>query len=560
MSSDPTPTTPTTPVTPTSSSPAVSAVSTDSPRFLPTVNIHHPFSSQLSPSFGRFPTRPQTTAPILNLAPAITNMSGTGITAPAAAPVAGQPTAPVPAQAAPIAPTVVNPILPPVTRPRSRLDMPALKSRGAPTKFKGSPHDIAKFLSHLEKLFVVNNVTSDADKVESMAEYCSRKVVHILEGMPNYTTPNWRDLVIDMKTLFDEDKDQQRHRPNDLKKLTDIWRKQNIKSMSKWRRYLQEFTTIAGWLVHHQLMEEAECARYLWQGLHPKLRKLAEDRLLAQNPTRDMAVPFPQSDIIEVVSARFKRGRFDAEFSSDSSDSDSDSDSIQIAKARSNDPNELGDLVKQLSRMNIEDPEYNYLYYRATTLDPHVANCVRAPAIHIRAPPLPPNNFRNNQYVAPQNQYGPGPNRSQGAPMDRGCFGCGERGHGLWDCAKMAEALATGEIRRGDRGVEWADGSLLRRFNAQGETLLAAFQRQRQNRTVLPPPTAATSHRLPLHSSDGRSCRNRKGKASPNYSLLYHFIQFGCHASRQPKYQKIFVPVTGHRGDIRIPKTKSQNA
>jgi hypothetical protein len=37
--------------------------------------------------------------------------------------------------------------------------------------------------------------------------------------------------------------------------------------------------------------------------------------------------------------------------------------------------------------------------------------------------------------------------------------------------------------------------------------------------------------------------------------LLYHFIQFVCHASHQSKYTKIFVHVTGHRRDVRISKT-----
>jgi hypothetical protein len=40
--------------------------------------------------------------------------------------------------------------------------------------------------------------------------------------------------------------------------------------------------------------------------------------------------------------------------------------------------------------------------------------------------------------------------------------------------------------------------------------------------------------------------------------LLYHFIQFICHASRRPKYTKIFVPVTGHRGHLRICETSHE--
>jgi hypothetical protein len=159
-------------------------------------------------------------------------------------------------------PITIPPLAMPVPRARSRLDMSALQTRGAPKKFKGSPHEIVEFILHLEKLFIVNNVMTDADKVGSMSEYCSCKVVHILEGMPNYTTPNWASLVNDMKSIFDADKDEQRHRPHDLKKLADSWHKKKIKSMSKWNQYLREFTKIAGWLVYHKLMDEEARATF----------------------------------------------------------------------------------------------------------------------------------------------------------------------------------------------------------------------------------------------------------------------------------------------------------
>ncbi|KAJ7234217.1 hypothetical protein C8J57DRAFT_1531761 [Mycena rebaudengoi] len=134
--------------------------------------------------------------------------------------------------------------------------MPALRIRGAPKRFKGSPHDVSKFLAHLDKLFAQNNVTISPDKVKCMAKYCSSKVVNILEGMPNYTKANWSLL--------------QCHCPHDLKKLTDQWRKRNIKSMIQWCQYLQEFTTVSGWRIHQTLMEEAEADHYLWQGdQHP---------------------------------------------------------------------------------------------------------------------------------------------------------------------------------------------------------------------------------------------------------------------------------------------------
>ncbi|KAJ7138076.1 hypothetical protein C8R44DRAFT_607263, partial [Mycena epipterygia] len=404
--------------------------------------------------------------------------------------------------------------IPAATRPRSRIDMPPLHARGAPKKFTGRAHDVTKFLGHCDKLFTLNNVFTDIEKIECMAEYCSRNVIHILEGMKNYSTPNWAVLCTDMEHMFDADKDLQRHRPSDLRKLTDKWRKTPLKSMSLWRKYLRQFTTIAGWLLQKGIIDDQESARYLWKGIHSHLRHVIENRLLAKDPKRDMTIPFSEDDIIGVVDAKFKRGRFDDDIDSEDSDSDdsgidSDSDDSEsdysdddeeieykkkkknshpsksklIVKKKvkrtresqapgiihkpispmppaSNNSEDVGDLVKRLSKMSLNDQEYNYLYYKATSLDPLVAKCVRAPNLTANStslPPLPPNNFRNNHYVPPPpNQFGQNPNANQGQtplqPGDRTCWGCGDKGHGLWECPVMAEPISKGDLRRGDRG------------------------------------------------------------------------------------------------------------
>ncbi|KAF7372080.1 hypothetical protein MVEN_00066300 [Mycena venus] len=150
-----------------------------------------------------------------------------------------------------------------------------------------------------------------------------------------------------------------------------------------------------------------------------------------------MSKPFPKDEVIKVIEAKFKRGRFDAELDSDnesssdddssedsSSDSEADTDSdgdlsppkkktkksskskakkrtkqAKGSPAPAHSPpsksalrpspasDEVGDLIKRMSRMSIEDPDYNYLYYQATKLDPHAAECLRAPLLAVNAPP-----------------------------------------------------------------------------------------------------------------------------------------------------------------------------
>ncbi|KAJ7938247.1 hypothetical protein B0H13DRAFT_1851694 [Mycena leptocephala] len=406
--------------------------------------------------------------------------------------------------------------VPAVTRPRSRIDIPPLHSRGAPKKFTGHSHDVSKFLSHCDKLFALNNVFTDLEKVQCMAEYCSRSVIHILEGMKPYAKLNWAVLCSHMEYMFDADKDLQCHRPSDLRKLTDKWRKVPIKNMSDWRKYLHQFTRIAGWLHQKGIIDDTESTQYLWKGIHSHLRDVIENRLLSKDPKRDMTVPFSEDDIIGVVDAKFKH--------SDYSDSEDEFDLKKKKKSKKSKPvvkkkvertreqaaapttrptttpappvqdssEDVGELVKRLSKMSIDDHEYNYLYYKATRLDPLVAKCIRAPNLAVNSPPLPPNNFHNNRYVAPPpNQFGQTLNGNQAPPPgDRTCWGCGEKGHTLWECPAMAEPISKGELRRGDRGLEWKDRSMLRRYGQQGETLHHAYLRQHAEHLGQPAPAA----------------------------------------------------------------------
>ncbi|KAK6974214.1 hypothetical protein R3P38DRAFT_3239712 [Favolaschia claudopus] len=116
--------------------------------------------------------------------------------------------------------------------------------------------------------------------------------------------------------------------------------------------------------------------------------------------------------------------------------------------AASESVDEVGDLIKRMSRISIEDPEYSYLYWQSIKKDSQAADCLRKPNLNIAQPPLSPNNFRNNQFVPPGGQNP----RLNTRPEDRHCYGCGENG----DCTKIQEVVARGDLKRGERGtVEW---------------------------------------------------------------------------------------------------------
>jgi hypothetical protein len=156
------------------------------------------------------------------------------------------------------------------------------------------------------------------------------------------------------------------------------------------------------------------------------LREKLEARILKQSPNHDLSTPFSTSHIINAAEYIFKSDRFDADdsekdktFSSakeDSDDSDSDSDSdidsdrevihyrrtsskpVKTQKKGSKSKAEekkrdverkdtVEELFEKLSRLNLNDPQYPILYYKAITLDPKVETFLSKPVM--RTSPRP---------------------------------------------------------------------------------------------------------------------------------------------------------------------------
>ncbi|THV01641.1 hypothetical protein K435DRAFT_654783, partial [Dendrothele bispora CBS 962.96] len=102
----------------------------------------------------------------------------------------------------------------------------------------------------------------------------------------------------------------------------------------------------------------------------------------------------------------------------------------------------LDELVEKLSKLNIQDSEYALTYYRAIKQDPEIKSIFPPPSF-TKLPPLPPNNFRNNQYVAPAVD-----SNAQREKNDS-CYGCGSRDHLVPDCKTINDIIASGKLTKG---------------------------------------------------------------------------------------------------------------
>lgn len=131
-------------------------------------------------------------------------------------------------------------------------------------------------------------------------------------------------------------------------------------------------------------------------------------------------------------------------------------------------------LIKQMGKLSINDPQYGLLYYKATKIDPGVAQCVAAPKVQGLI-----NTSRNVNSTYPnsiplantstQSSFIPRP------PMT--CYGCGQTGHGLRTCEAIQEMIDNGSIVRDQFGrITFRDGTPVQR--EPGETIKQAATRR----------------------------------------------------------------------------------
>jgi hypothetical protein len=387
--------------------------------------------------------------------------------------------------------------------------MPPEGTKSAPTKFKGDPDEVKPFLRRFNQLCSAYNVTED-DRCERILEYVCHTVKRFIEGLTSYRAINWTQLQKDILEFYDADLSETRYKVHNLRDLVKQWRNTPINDLAGWKKYQRKFITIAGWLRDKGSITREEEATYFWHGIYKRLRHKVEARLIAKSPKPDLTKAFPIRDIKEIADGIFERNRFDynlvdsdsdvPEFGniSDSEDSDSgdssdnereesdDEEEFQLKaikrkralkktnkkaervkdkhskrtetkktarkttdKKEKNTHDEVEQMIDQLGKMNISDPVYARTYYKAIKMDPDVVRCVPAP--NIQAPRAP---FRNSYNNAPSSR--PVVQSTFNAPMTpQGplkCFGCGEAGHSIKNCAQISDMINKGVLTRNSFG------------------------------------------------------------------------------------------------------------
>ena len=195
----------------------------------------------------------------------------------------------------------------------SVLTLPIIGMKSAPEKFTGEHSYVRPFLEHYERLCTHNNVTTDAEKLHSILQYCSIRVQEIIQGMPHYFTLNWDAFKRDLLKHFDADFSDQRFQETDLKRFVLESMDTPISSLHDFRAYNRDFIHIGGWLMNKGKISEGNYNRYFWIGLPHSFRSVVDARLLLKDPRLDVSIPYAYAEVCKVAEELLHCDRFDLE-------------------------------------------------------------------------------------------------------------------------------------------------------------------------------------------------------------------------------------------------------
>ncbi|KAL0566274.1 hypothetical protein V5O48_015741 [Marasmius crinis-equi] len=420
--------------------------------------------------------------------------------------------------------------------------LPPPYSREAPRTFKGSYAKVEGWIQQYERVVKNKGIRDGRDRCEGLLDYCSLKVKRTIRSLPSFRAGNWYNFKAEILRLYDAERARQQYQPSDIQALARKQASRPIDNLSKWLKYRRKFQRKGGELVPLGRMTEQQYATYFWLGIPENLRNILEIHLKAKRPLRSNKDPHSIADVCDAAEQYFSRSHFmstvpDAEAfgtlqreedSGDDSDTedetDSDEDEMELwrrlfkgrgkTKGKGRDVRttekvttpsgsdlatkektrttqftgpqaEVADLISRLNNMQLENPEYGAMYYRATSLDPNSRQCItRSPPIAVTPMPSAPKPYPTpaSRPMVPVTNDGravrlmPFESRpSQG--FRNTCFACGDPNHKVPECPEAAERQRKGDMRwdNTQRKYVTRDGRVIDR--RPGENMLQALDR-----------------------------------------------------------------------------------
>ena len=190
--------------------------------------------------------------------------------------------------------------------------LPLPRDKLAPNKklsIRTENYELVQFLEFYERLCAHHEIVSPKEKCLGLIGYCSYKIAKMIERLPSFIQGDYNQLVTDLHYFLEGEE----HTYDRIKveHFTREWRRKPVESLDNFKRYHRKFLGLVGQALGNNIVDQKECNRYFWEGIHRSLRKRIEERLRTLNPNLDITVPFGMQDVVNAVKTIFDPHRFD---------------------------------------------------------------------------------------------------------------------------------------------------------------------------------------------------------------------------------------------------------
>jgi len=200
---------------------------------------------------------------------------------------------------------------PPAQGPAAFINLPVLGSRQAPPEFRGSHRTLRRFLLHYERCCAQYQVTQDDQKCLGLPSYCSDNVATTIESLESFINGDYQALVKDLQWLYDGDRQTAEYHTGYIEEFGKEWRKETVANLETFKQYHREYIEVAGHLKNTNRIDANRFNQGFWEGLPADTRDRLERRMTDEDPSLDLAVPFPIEKIVKAAEFVFSRNRFD---------------------------------------------------------------------------------------------------------------------------------------------------------------------------------------------------------------------------------------------------------
>ncbi|KAJ7720991.1 hypothetical protein B0H16DRAFT_1738478 [Mycena metata] len=367
--------------------------------------------------------------------------------------------------------------------------------------------------------------------------YCSIDVQNTIKVMEAFLKKKWPKLRQEILKHYDAERALQKYKPADVKDYAMKMRNKGCYNLTQWQKYFVRYNSIAGGPLTRGHLSMEDYFVFFQIGIHRGLRQILENRILQTNPFRGDKDQYTIKEWNRAAKWYFRRNKYETlmisvgELGEDLDEGDSGDESEDESSSSSGDESdyeeyrrkkklrakkkrqekkkktsnkkspdereknkyqgneeEIAGMIRKLNTMRLDDPEYAPIYYKVMVMDRSgtAEKCIKPPNIGRSTTP------RTNGYGPAANsgsaERGGGPasfpnNIPLGSPSIvggsdfRGCYGCLENGHRIFECKQVADLVQKNIIvlNPETRKLVMKNGDIIRRQT--GESLVKAAAR-----------------------------------------------------------------------------------